>query len=270
MSATTNYPHGHGASILRAHGSRTIEDSAAYLASSLRPDMHILDVGCGPGTITADFASRVPQGRVVGVDQASGVLDKARAHAAERGVSNVEFAQADIYNLAYPDASFDVVHAHQVLQYLEDPMRALRELKRVAKPGGIVAVREADYSGFAWYPTIEGLDEWRDLYHKVGRGNGGEPDAGRRVLSWALAAGFPRESITATTSTWCYSTDDTRSWWSGIWQERLLQSEFRTTAISKGHATQEKVEELAKAWKEWSSAEDGWFVLLHGEILCRV
>src|SRR6266700_7750300 len=139
------YTHGHHESVLRSHRWRTAENSAAYLLPHLALDAKILDVGCGPGTITADLADRVPRGQVTGMGAAQEIVEQARTAAGDR--RNLEFATADIYALDYPDGGFDVVHAHQVLQHLGNPVRALREMRRVARQGGLVAVREADFGG---------------------------------------------------------------------------------------------------------------------------
>ncbi|NBE56840.1 class I SAM-dependent methyltransferase [Streptomyces boluensis] len=265
---TAVYTHGHHASVLRSHTWRTAANSAAYLVGELKPHMKILDVGCGPGTITADLAALVPQGSVTGVDAAPGILDTARAAVAERGLDNVEFAVADVHALDFPDDTFCVAHAHQVLQHVGDPVQALRELRRVVKPGGIVAVRDSDYAAMTWYPQVPGLEDWLDLYRRVARANGGEPDAGRRLKSWALEAGLTE--VTATSSAWTFSTPDERAWWSGLWAERTTASTYANRATESGHATPADLEALAEAWREWGTREDGWFAVLHGEILCRV
>ncbi|MFI1847417.1 class I SAM-dependent methyltransferase [Streptomyces sp. NPDC020480] len=267
-SATAVYTHGHHESVLRSHTWRTAANSAAYLTGRLKPHMRILDIGCGPGTITADLAELVPQGEVIGVDADAGVLEQARSTAAERGVSNVHFAVGDVYQLDYPDDSFCVVHAHQVLQHLGDPVAALREMRRVCKPGGMVAVRDSDYSAMTWYPAVPGLDDWAGLYQRVARANGGEPDAGRRLLSWARRAGFT--DITATAGTWCYATTDERAWWSGLWADRTTASSYAQRAVEGGHATEDELRRIADAWREWGEQRDGWFTVLHGELVCRV
>ncbi|MFI7319804.1 class I SAM-dependent methyltransferase [Streptomyces venezuelae] len=264
---TAVYTHGHHESVLRSHTWRTAANSAAYLVGSLGPHMSVLDIGCGPGTITADLAALVPDGRVVGVDRAPGILDRARATAAERGVRNVEFAVADVHDLDYPDDSFCVVHAHQVLQHVGDPVRALREMRRVCKPGGIVAVRDADYEAMTWHPRMPVMDEWLDLYRQVARANGGEPDAGRRLKSWALAAAFT--DVTATADTWCYSSEDERAWWSGLWADRTVDSSYAGRAVEGGHTDAERLRAIAAGWREWGAREDAWFAVLHGEVLCR-
>src|SRR5262249_54997913 len=140
------YTHGHHESVLRSHRWRTAQNSAAYLLPHLAPGMSILDVGSGPGTITVDLAARVAPGRVTAVEISDDALDLARAEAVARGQSNVDFLVADVNALDLADATFDVVHAHQVLQHLTDPVQALREMRRVCRPGGVVAARDGDYA----------------------------------------------------------------------------------------------------------------------------
>ncbi|HEX5568786.1 MAG TPA: class I SAM-dependent methyltransferase [Streptomyces sp.] len=262
------YTHGHHDSVLRSHRWRTAANSAAHLLPELAPGLSVLDVGCGPGTITADLAALVAPGRVTAVDRAEEVLAEARAVTAARGLTNVRFARADVHALGFPDGSFDVVHAHQVLQHVGDPVAALREMRRVCRPGGVVAVRDADYAAMAWYPRVPGLDDWRRLYQRVARAAGGEPDAGRRLLSWARGAGFT--GITATANTWCFAGGADRAWWSGLWAERTVASSYASLAVGGGHATEDDLERIAAAWRDWGGREDGWFSVLHGEVLCRI
>ncbi|NKZ03689.1 methyltransferase domain-containing protein [Actinomadura latina] len=259
------YTHGHHETVLSSHQWRTAENSAAYLIEHLRPGHAVLDVGCGPGTITAGLAGRVAPGRVVAADSAETVLDEARKSTA--ALDNVEFAVADVHALDFPDATFDVVHAHQVLQHVTDPVQALREMRRVAKPGGIVAARDADFGTMIWYPEPPAMAPWLPVYYRVARGNGGEPDAGRRLVSWARAAGFT--DVAASASAWCYATPEEREWWSESWGGRLIRSSVADQAVAGGHATREELRQIYAGWKEWAAAEDGWYSVTHGEILCR-
>lgn len=260
------YTHGHHESVLRSHTWRTVANSAAYLAGSLRPGMSLLDVGCGPGTLTIDLARHVLPGRVVGVDAASGVLEGARARAAEAGV-DVEFVVGDVYRLDAPDDSFDVVHAHQVLQHLTDPVAALREMRRVCRPGGIVAVRDADFGAFTWHPEAPGLEDWRMPYRDVTQANRAECHAGRRLLAWALAAGFT--DVTPGASVWCFATPEERRWWASVWAERTVHSDFAAQAKSYRLADDVLLESLHDAWLEWGEAPEGWFACVHGELIAR-
>jgi SAM-dependent methyltransferase len=261
------YTHGHHESVLRSHRWRTAENSAAYLLPHLSSGATVLDVGCGPGTITADLATLVTPARVTALEVTEAALDLARAEIGRRGQTNVDFAVGDVHALDFPDDTFDVVHAHQVLQHLGDPVAALREMRRVAKPGGVIAVRDSDYAAFAWYPRLPELDEWLALYERVARGNGGEPDAARHLLAWAHAAGFT--DVSATSSTWCFATEADRQWWGGMWADRILESEMAATSLRTGAAKQADLERIAEAWRRWAADPDGWMSLLHGELICR-
>jgi 2-polyprenyl-3-methyl-5-hydroxy-6-metoxy-1,4-benzoquinol methylase len=262
----TAYTHGYHESVLRSHRWRTAVNSAAYLLPLLRPTDCLLDVGAGAGTITADLAGHVE--RVTATEVGADELQLARAAAAERGMSNIDFQIADIHGLTFADARFDVTHAHQVLQHVADPVQALREMARVTRPGGIVAARDSDYSAFCWWPQIPELDTWLDLYLAAARANGGEPNAGRRLLSWAHAAGL--SEVTATSSTWCYAVPAERAWWGGMWADRIVNSAIARQITESGLATTAELQAISGAWTEWAAHEDGWISILHGEIVVHV
>ncbi len=263
----TRYTHGHHASVVAAHARRTAADSAAYLLPHLAPGASVLDVGCGPGSVTLDLAAAVAPGVVVGIEPGGEVLRVARDAAAERGDATTRFEHADVMDLPYAAASFDVVHAHQVLQHLADPVGALRQMRRVCRPGGLVAVRDADYGAMTWWPPTEGMTAWLATYRELARRNGAEPDAGRRLLSWALEAGLDEAQGSA--STWCYATPEARRWWSQSWQARAQESAFAEQAREAGRSEAD-LEAYAAGWREWGAAPDGWFVVVHGEVLAPV
>ncbi len=264
---TERYSHGHHESVLRAHTWRTAENSVGYLLPHLRPGASLLDVGAGPGTITVDLARRLAPGRVVGVDASADVVAQAQDHAAAEGVTNVTFATANAYRLDAADGSFDIVHTHQLLQHLARPVDALREFRRVAGPDGLVAAREVDYAGLIIHPHIPALDDWLDLLLRMGRTNGGEPSAGRRLKAWARAAGFADVAVSA--STWLFETDEQRAWWGGSWADRALHSSYADHALEQGIADRADLERISAGWREWAASEDGWLLMPHGEILAR-
>jgi ubiquinone/menaquinone biosynthesis C-methylase UbiE len=263
------YVHGHHESVLASHRWRTAANSAAYLVPELRAGQRLLDVGCGPATLTCDLAELVAPGQVVGLDSSSAVVDLARAEAATRGVTNLELVVGDAYALPFEDDSFDVVHAHQVLQHLTDPVAALREMRRVTVPGGLVAVRDSDYAAMSWYPASEGLTEWQHLYHEVTHALRAQADAGRYLLSWVQAAGFDPAGLRPGASAWCFATPTERAWWAELWARRCTSSSFAEHARAHGLADDVALEELAEAWQAWGGADDGWFAVLHGEVLAR-
>jgi SAM-dependent methyltransferase len=261
------YSHGHHDSVLQSHGWRTAENSAAYLLPRLDPADRLLDVGIGPGTITVDLAGRLSQGWVVGIDAAHAAVAATETLAAMQGVRNLTLLVADVYHLGLADASFDIVHAHQLVQHLADPVAALREMRRVCMPGGLVAVRDADYSAMIWHPPSVALARWLQLYHEVARSNGGDPDAGRRLLGWAHTAGF--SDVDSSASAWCFATSTDIAWWSDTWAARLSHSDFAHQAVEQGLSDLAELAELAEGWRRWGELADAWFAVLHGEILCR-
>jgi len=264
--AGARYTHGHAEAVLRSHRWRTAENSCGYLLPHLSPGQALLDVGAGPGTITADLAQRVAPGRVTALEATEEALGLSRAELGRRGIE-ADFLVGDVHALDVPDDSFDVVHAHQVLQHVADPVRALREMRRVCRPGGVVAVRDSDYSAFTWYPEVPEIDRWLELYQAAARANGGEPDAGRRLLSWARAAGF--HDVTPSASTWCFATPDDRAFWGGMWADRILTSTLAEQLVGDGLADRDELHRISEAWTAWSEHPDAWFAVLHGEILAH-
>lgn len=271
------YTHGHHESVLRSHRWRTAENSSGYLLAVLpelaqrvagTDGLHLLDVGSGPGTITADLARAVAPGRVTALEVGEAALDLTRRELTAQGVTGVELVVGDVHALDLPDDSVDVVHAHQVLQHVADPVQALREMRRVTRPGGLVAVRDSDYAAFTWWPRVPELDEWLVLYRDAARANGGEPDAGRRLLSWARAAGLT--DLRPSSSTWCFATPEDRAWWGGLWADRITASALAEQLVSEGRATRDDLERVAAGWRTWAADPDGWLSLLHGELLAVV
>jgi ubiquinone/menaquinone biosynthesis C-methylase UbiE len=268
------YLHGHHSSVLRSHEWRTVQNSAPHLLPYLNnPNLKILDVGCGPGTITVDLASRVPSGSVLGIDPSASVIDKARSHAQEKAMTNVRFDVGDIHKWEETDGisekAFDIVHVHQVLQHLQDPLSAMRQMKRLVKPGGILAVRDADYSAMQWYPPIAGLRTWLDLYITLAKRIDCDPSIGRRLHAVAMQAGFDRRDVEASADTWVFSTEEEREWWCGLWADRVMQSNFRTNALEYGKREGD-LREIVEAWRELQRAEEGWFAVLNGQVVCHV
>ncbi len=275
------YTHGHQEPVLRSHAWRTAANSAGYLLAHLRAGMDLLDVGCGPGTITLDLARLVAPGRAIGIDNEAAVVGEARrradrsaeaapAHAAvapEQARPSAEFVVGDVYDLGFEEASFDVVHAHQVLQHLSDPVAALLEMKRVLRPGSLLAVRDSDYGSFLWEPADPRLERWRELHHAVCARNGADSDAGRRLPRWVRAAGFG--DLTISSSTWTFADEETRRWWGGLWADRTLGSSFTEQSLDYGLTTREELAAIAEGWRQWSNRPDGLFLVVHVEVLAR-
>ncbi len=265
--ATNRYTHGHEQAVLANHAQRRAVDCAAYLLPHLRPGMSVLDVGCGPGSITLDLAESVAPGKVVGIENTEVPIREAEKNAAARGDHRTEFLQGDVMAMPFEDNSFDVVHAHQVIQHLADPVGALREMRRVCKPGGFIAVRESDYAAMSWYPELPELDQWRTLYRAIARSNHAEPDAGRYLRRWFRAAGLT--DLTVTTSNFTYSSPDQCRAWGESQARRVDGATFRSQAAQHGFSDAQ-ITAIVDAWRAWGLDPDAFFLIPNTEVLARV
>lgn len=219
MASHSTYGPGHKASQVKHHEWRTAENSTEYLIPKLKsmaeanPHLRLLDVGAGSGTITASFAKYMPEGHLTATDISDEILEQASQHAESKGVRNITFQKASVFELPFPDASFDVTHAHQVLCHLDVPTVAIREMLRVTRPGGIVALRESDMRMWCIWPDLKPLLQFYELNVKTMVANGGQDRGGRKLVGWVLEAGVPRADIEASMGTWCFSQyEDKKAW----------------------------------------------------------
>jgi ubiquinone/menaquinone biosynthesis C-methylase UbiE len=261
------YTHGHHESVVGQHRRRTAEEAAAFLLPRLDAGARVLDFGCGPGTITTGLARAVGRGTVTGIDLAGEVLTLAREHAVEQGTANAGFARASVYALPFAGETFDVAYAHQVLQHLAGPVAALREARRVLRPGGLVAVRDVDYATMVWWPPEPRLERFQELYHQVATLNGGDADAGRRIPSWLREAGFV--DIEITSSTWTFADRESLRQWGDSWAERTVNSALGEKALEYGLASEVELREIAEGWRAWARDDDAFFTFLHVEGLAH-
>lgn len=271
---------GYNKASLDRYAYRTAETCCSYLLpylSSLPPNFTFLDIGCGPGSITTDLASRFPHAKFTGVEPGKLFVDKATALAEERGVSTrANFILGDVENLeAVLDkefGTFDVVHCHQVLNHLHDPVLALRTMKGAAKSGGgIVAAREAvSKNGDSFYPLLPGIEKWQKLTNAMaGVQRGGTlPGFGPKLLEAALKAGWSRDQIKTGSSNWVYSEPAEKKMWVESMVGMLDQdSEWHKKALEVG-ATEEELQEILEGWKEWERRDESWSVFVSAELVC--
>ncbi|MEO5974858.1 MAG: methyltransferase domain-containing protein [Ilumatobacteraceae bacterium] len=260
----SEYAHGHQAAVLKSHTWRTILNSAQYVVPYIVADSKILDVGCGPGSLTNDFGSKCPQGSVVGVDISEKVVEIAMA---SEHPANVSFEIVDAYNLPFANNSFDVVHAHQVLQHVSDPVALLTEMSRVVRPTGVIAVRDSQYSEFKWSPKSSELDKWLTTYISIAKFCQGEPDAGRHLENWALEASL--DIVRKTSSKWVFETPEEVTWWGETWADRVLNSNFADHARTLGLLSDLELQNIHDGWISWSRSTPAFFVIPHDEVIAR-
>jgi len=259
------YTHGHAPAVVRQHAQRTADEAAAFLLPHLRPDMRLLDVGCGPGSITRGLAERLTAGQVVGLDLSRETLEAARRDALARGLHNLRYEEGSVYELPFPDGAFDVAYAHQVLQHLRERDLALREMLRVVRPGGGVAVREVDWSTVAYWPRDPWIDRFVETHLRTWYRNGGEPQMGRHLRALFNGAGVASLQVTA--SVWCYATREDTIEWGESYADRLLTSPMGERPIEYGYASRSEIESMAAALRSWGSHPDAFWVFTHVQAL---
>jgi ubiquinone/menaquinone biosynthesis C-methylase UbiE len=216
--------------------------------------MRLLDVGCGPGSITIGLATVVAPGEAVGVDIQGDVIERARDSARQDEVVNVRFEVGDCYALPFPDQSFDVCFANSVLQHLREPVKALAEMRRVLKPGGMAAVRDMDTECMVFGPDGAVLYAAMALNNRIRRHNGGDPIVGRRYREYFTTAGFSRNTASATAHP-SGTQEETRQSARSI--STVLRGSTRT-AIAEGWITQEEVDEMLAAIEAWGERPDAF------------
>jgi 2-polyprenyl-3-methyl-5-hydroxy-6-metoxy-1,4-benzoquinol methylase len=279
----THKPYVPGYKHVGHHAHRTVSNSVPYLIPTLHslasqnPHLTLLDVGAGPGTITADLALNYlpPQAKITAIDLGPEIIDRARKHAEQVGASkkNIDFqAPVSVYDLSKTFGQggvFDVVHTHQVLTHLDDPVSALREMFAVCKPGGTILVQEVDMRTWSMYPDTPTMQQWRSLQLRTHEATGASKMAGASLVSWAMKAGAKRADVEASMGAWMYSTDEERQVWGTTFKDRILGGEMRKQALELGLATEAEMDEMGAEWQRWIDAEDAMLGLILGQIIVR-
>lgn len=259
------YQHGHHASVLADHAKRTAEVSAAFFIPFLQPGMRLLDLGCGPGTITSGLARHVAPGETIGIDPSAKAIETARSLAQHPAEGGLEFETGDIYRPRFGIEAFDAIFAHQVLQHLPQPVEALKQIWALLKQGGIVGVRDVDWGSTTFYPDNQGMRRFLTLYCDLARRNHAEPQAGRQLRRWFREAGF--RDCKVTTSTGSYADAVATREWGESYAERTLSSNISERSLELGIATRAELEDIAAAWRNWGRNQDAYFCFAHTEVV---
>ncbi len=257
------YIHGHQESVLTIHRARNVSNSAPYLLDLLDGIESVLDVGCGPGSITKDFVDSFPHLSVVGVDQDPTVLINAKM---EHSTKRVSFAVGSAYQLPCDDKSFDLVHAHQVLQHVKDPQRIVREMMRVSRQ--YVAFADADYEAMFWWPLNDGLSRWMEIYQQIAKANEVDPNIGRKLPELIRSMGAVQVQVS--TYAFAHTTQEQCIWWGDAWSERVLTSNYAHEAIRLNLSTRQELEEISNSWKLWARAQGAIFIVTNVGVLATM
>ncbi|ODV62588.1 class I SAM-dependent methyltransferase [Ascoidea rubescens DSM 1968] len=274
-----NYIHGdYIDAIKKAYTWRNAKNSAPHLLPHLKPGLKILDVGCGPGSITADFVRAVgPTGKVVCVEINESILNEAKSNLIKWGVyegNSIEFVVDNILFLdKFDDNEFDIVHVHQVIQHLKDPVKGLEAMKRVCKKNGIVSIRESIYEAFYCMPeNYQAIKLWKELYLKININSGFNPNAGKFLKKWCREAGFDvnnTKKFNYNLGNWFFTQREDIKWWGLTWADRVVNSGFAKKLLEDKQlgVTENDLQYLSDGWKKWTDEEDALFIVDHGEVI---
>ena len=241
---------------------RRAKDWVPFLLPHLQPGMSLLDCGCGIGTITLDLAELVAPGHVIGVDMDNAQLEIARASAQKRGLTNVTFEQGNVYELRFPSASFDVVNAHTLLYHLSDQLRAIREMRRVLKPAGLIAISDDDFDTVTLAPTHPLNERILEIWKNAVLFNGGNPFYSRNLRALLREAGFHRTEGFATAAEHYGRLEETRRM-AGVMRGQFNDPAFAGLATSQGWTTPEELAAISAWLNEWGSHPDAFMAIMY-------
>jgi ubiquinone/menaquinone biosynthesis C-methylase UbiE len=261
--ARASYLHGSAAVEQRRLARRVAATSAAFFLPHLQPGMRLLDCGCGPGSITVGLAEAVGPGEVVGLDFQPAQVERARALAAERGVPNLRVEVGSAYELPFADASFDAAFAHTLLLHLREPLRALREIKRVLRPGGVVGIADDDAGTELWEPRTPLLTRAYQLMLRLIEHHGGDPYGARHHRRRLLEAGFARPVAGATTSAaGVWGTPEETRDFAAWWADQFGQPTVVELMTAQGWADQAALAAIVEEILAWGGRPDAYFAMM--------
>jgi ubiquinone/menaquinone biosynthesis C-methylase UbiE len=255
-----SYTHGYGRAVQQSMFQRTAETHASFLLPYLHPGLDVVDCGCGLGSITIGIAERVAPGRVVGIDIAETQVGTARSLANDRGLTNVQFEIGTIYELPYPDGSFDVAFAHTVLEHLGDPLRALREMRRVLRPGGVVAVRDTDWASIVIAPTVPRVRRCIDLVARAMVHRGSSPYYAPQQRRLLLEAGFERTEGFAFTER--QATPESTRYWGNFAADYLDGPSPADIILSQEWVDRAELDAIKSELRAWGERPDAYYAAL--------
>jgi ubiquinone/menaquinone biosynthesis C-methylase UbiE len=267
-SAAEQYAPGYDSVLtLVQHASRRAEKQAAFLLPHLRSGMSLLDCGCGSGSITIGLAKTVMPGKTVGIDVSGVEIARARANASNLEMSNILFEVQNVYALDFPDNSFDAVFSHNVLEHLNDPARAVAEMQRVLKPGGVIGIRDADMGGNLVQPPEKLLMDWFALFELDWHTVSGDPRFARRLPQALGEAGLADLCVSASYDV--YFAKDARTLFVDVAAARCREKDFVERVLSGGMASLERLEAMRTAWLAAAEQRFFWAAIAHVEVTGR-
>jgi ubiquinone/menaquinone biosynthesis C-methylase UbiE/acyl carrier protein len=224
-------------------------ESALLERHGLRPGMEYLDCGCGPGGLMQRVKEKFPGVRATGLEMDSILVEAAREKFRQLGDSQVRIVQGTAEQPGLPAGTYDFITMRLVLEHVPDPVKALRSLKALLKPGGRLFIISNDFEYHTrTYPPVEELHDLYAAYRASRRKDGGDPCIGRRVPQLLLAAGFRLVSQDVEIAHNALLGDDPFIRAEGVGIPAKL--------VEDGFLKQATLDEMLKSWKAMLSHPD--------------
>ena len=270
-ASTPTYTMGYGPEFGKLLERRNAADCAAHLVPHLRPGMRLLDLGCGPGTISVGLADAVAPGELYGIDMEPSQVEMAGAAASAGGHANARFRTGDVANLPFDDAAFDVAHCHALLNHVPDTRAVVAEAKRVLKPGGLFSAREFVGDSCIFEPALDfgGLNDdaaWA-AFLKLLTANGGHPQMGRELKAVFVAAGFTE--VVATAAFDIFDSAEDRRFLHDLIAGWFFAPKTMKATIGHGLAGEDDFRRWRRSLDEWMHEPGAFATVAWGETIGR-
>jgi ubiquinone/menaquinone biosynthesis C-methylase UbiE len=253
---------------VKQHAARTADKQASWFLPYLKPGMTLLDCGCASGSITIGLAKAVAPGSATGVDVSEVEIERAKARAEQEGAGNVRFVVGSVYELDFEDSSLDAVFGHNVLEHLSEPRRAVQEMHRVLKPGGVIGLRNFDIGGVLFAPELYMMKRFLSMYETDWKTLNGHPRMGRYLVEQLTQGGFVE--IEASASYEAYSGPEGREFVKDVLVGGpLTDVEWIGRVVGLGLATQEEIQAMYEELLAWHELPGAFFATAHVEIVGR-
>ena len=265
MATQNKRAHGVTPGLSQDYVTRTADRQAAFVLPYLRPGMNLLDIGCGPGTITLGLARAVAPGHVTGIDHDRENIQGAKALAAQQGITNVTFQLGDALSLSFEENTFEAAFENNVFTHLsKNATQAAKEAYRVLKPGGFFAARDVDADSVVWGNLSDSIKQLDKLFIAWHESRGSDITIGKRLPSILRSAGFT-DTIKSVSADTKGNPEETRS--HADITISLLEGPFGRDIVEKGWGDESTVEQLKKSIRSWGNHPDAFFANVHVEVV---
>jgi len=240
--------------------------SLGFVLSYLRPDMAVLECGCGHGVATFEIAKKLTNGTVVGMDIHKDLVQANNKKAQQSNITNLKFEVANILELPYPENSFDLVYMQAILVHIRNPINALREARRVLKEEGLILAREPIMDRAIFSPENPLFQESFELIERTIKSYGGDPGVGRKLWPLLDEAGFRDIMIS---SSW--EQPDSLEEWPFFYESwvKAMEGDVAKIVLENGWSDEKHLTEISNAWIELGNKKIGYVASPWGEAVGR-